>query len=125
VLTGFARLVGTKLRSDDAFGRLGGEEFAILLSDCSRQQAEVIADRIRTVFEHATIELDDGRVVVATVSIGLVMVEQAVADGDALLLAADKSLYRAKHEGRNRVEQGEFDVGHRKSSAMPDSGSRS
>jgi diguanylate cyclase (GGDEF)-like protein len=111
VLTAFARLAAAKLRGGDPFGRIGGEEFAILLSDCSRECAEQIAHHIRTVFEQATIDVGDGRSITATVSIGLVMAEKPIVDLDALLLAADKSLYRAKREGRNRVELGELDAG--------------
>ncbi|HEY4191005.1 MAG TPA: diguanylate cyclase [Mesorhizobium sp.] len=111
VLSAFARLAAAKLRGGDPFGRIGGEEFAILLSDCSRECAEQIAHHIRTVFEQATIDVGDGRSITATVSIGLVMAEKPIVDLDALLLAADKSLYRAKREGRNRVELGELDAG--------------
>jgi diguanylate cyclase (GGDEF)-like protein len=109
VLTTFSHILGEHLRLADPVARVGGEEFAILLPDCSPHQAETIADRIRTVFADTAIDLGEVGVVRATVSIGAVTLRRAIPDVNALLLAADKSLYRAKQEGRNRVERGALD----------------
>jgi len=103
VLQVFAQ-VGTKcMRRADLFGRLGGEEFAAMLqnSDCDRAMA--VAEQIRSSFASATLEVD-GKPVMATVSIGIVISHDSVLDLSALLAQADHALYRAKDNGRNRIE---------------------
>jgi diguanylate cyclase (GGDEF)-like protein len=103
VLQVFAEAAGNCMRRNDLFGRLGGEEFAALLVDASRDRAIAVADEIRRAFADATHEVD-GRPVTATVSIGVVISYDAVLDVSALLAQADHALYRAKDNGRNRVE---------------------
>jgi diguanylate cyclase (GGDEF)-like protein len=103
VLQVFAQAAGSCLRRVDLFGRLGGEEFAALLVDRTREQAVVIAEQIRACFANATGEVE-GRPVAATVSIGVVVTHDSVLDISALLAQADHALYRAKDSGRNRVE---------------------
>jgi diguanylate cyclase (GGDEF)-like protein len=103
VLQMFAQIAGNCMRRTDLFGRLGGEEFAALLTDTTRERAMAVAEQIRTAFASATAEVD-GRPVVATVSIGIVISYDAVLDISALLAQADHALYRAKDNGRNRVE---------------------
>jgi len=90
------------LRGSDLFGRLGGEEFGILLPDTDMPAAIAIAERIRRrvarlVITHDTLKLS------VTVSLG---VAQFPSDGerfDALFAEADRRLYSAKESGRNRV----------------------
>jgi diguanylate cyclase (GGDEF)-like protein len=103
VLQVFAEVAGTCLRRADLFGRLGGEEFAALLVDAPREHAIAVANEIRSCFAEATQEVD-GRPVTGTVSIGVVIAYDAVLDVSALLAQADHALYRAKDNGRNRVE---------------------
>jgi len=103
VLEIFADVSSGRLRRIDLFGRLGGEEFAALLRDTTRERALAIAEQIRSCFADATREVD-GRPVAATVSIGIVISHDAVLDLSALLAQADHALYRAKDAGRNRVE---------------------
>ncbi len=103
VLQLFAQVSGHCLRRADLFGRLGGEEFAALLIDTTRERAMAVAEQIRTAFAAASCEVD-GRPVVSTVSIGIVISYDAVLDISALLAQADHALYRAKDNGRNRVE---------------------
>ncbi len=103
VLQVFANAAASCLRRVDLFGRLGGEEFAAVLVDASREKALMIADEIRVAFAKASRELD-GRAIAATVSIGVVISFDAVLDISALLAQADHALYRAKDGGRNRVE---------------------
>jgi diguanylate cyclase (GGDEF)-like protein len=103
VLQIFAEVAGNCMRRMDLFGRLGGEEFAALLIDTSRERAVAVAEQIRASFANATCEVE-GRPVVATVSIGVVMSYDAVLDLSALLAQADHALYRAKDNGRNRIE---------------------
>ena len=103
VLQRFAEVGASCMRRLDIFGRLGGEEFAALLVDASRDRALAVAEQIRTSFIQATSEVD-GKPVVATVSIGIVISYDAVLDLSALLAQADHALYRAKDNGRNRIE---------------------
>ncbi|HUC51056.1 MAG TPA: diguanylate cyclase [Xanthobacteraceae bacterium] len=103
VLQVFAETAGSCMRRTDLFGRLGGEEFAALLVDAPRERALAVANDIRRSFADATREID-GRPVVGTVSVGVVITYDAVLDVSALLAQADHALYRAKDNGRNRVE---------------------
>ena len=102
VLQVFA-VVASKLGPNDLFGRLGGEEFAIVLYDAGREKGLAIAERIRLAFEDAAAEVD-GRPVGGTVSIGMAISEPGLIDLPALLGRADEALYCAKERGRNRVE---------------------
>jgi diguanylate cyclase (GGDEF)-like protein len=103
VLQRFAAVGNGCVRRMDLFGRLGGEEFAALLVDTTRERAFAVAEQIRSSFAAASREID-GRPVVATVSIGVVISHDAVLDLSALLAQADHALYRAKDNGRNRIE---------------------
>lgn len=97
----FADSVQCCLRTQDVAGRLGGEEFAILLPETAENVARPVAERIRSRMEHSPVATAEGNCS-ATVSIG---VTEAM-DGDdleSLLRRADKSLYAAKQRGRNRV----------------------
>ncbi len=103
VLQLFAQAASRSMRRMDVFGRLGGEEFAALLFDVARDRAIAVAEEIRANFAAASSEAD-GRPVVATVSIGIVISHDAGLDLAALLAQADHALYRAKDNGRNRIE---------------------
>jgi diguanylate cyclase (GGDEF)-like protein len=100
VLQAFCDLVAASMRPGDLFGRLGGEEFACLLASASMAQALHIAERLRRDF--AALRLPDLDVN-ATVSVGIAMANEAGRDLPALLAIADRALYRAKADGRNRV----------------------
>jgi diguanylate cyclase (GGDEF)-like protein len=103
VLQIFAEGASGNLRPADRLGRLGGEEFAVVLYDTGYDLAFHMADAIRTTFSDSTADVE-GRPVGATLSIGLVMAETGAAGLDQLLAQADQALYRAKERGRNRVE---------------------
>jgi diguanylate cyclase (GGDEF)-like protein len=103
VLGIFAEVASGCLRRIDLFGRLGGEEFAAVLFDSTCERALAIGEEIRTRFAAATREVEN-RAVVATVSVGIVVSHDAVLDLSTLLAQADHALYRAKDNGRNRVE---------------------
>ena len=103
VLEIFADVSSGCLRRIDLFGRLGGEEFAALLIDTTRERAQVVAEEIRARFATAAREVD-GRPVEGTVSIGIVISNDAVLDLSVLLAQADHALYRATDNGRNRTE---------------------
>jgi len=103
VLQMFAEVGSGCMRRYDIFGRLGGEEFAALLVDTSRERALAVAEQIRASFVEVT-GMVEGKPVIATVSIGVVISYDAVLDLSALLAQADHALYRAKDNGRNRIE---------------------
>jgi diguanylate cyclase (GGDEF)-like protein len=103
VLQMFAEVGSGCMRRYDIFGRLGGEEFAALLVDTSRERALAVAEQIRASFVEVT-SVVEGKPVVATVSIGVVISYDSVLDLSALLAQADHALYRAKDNGRNRIE---------------------
>jgi diguanylate cyclase (GGDEF)-like protein len=91
-----------QLRPADLFGRLGGEEFGILLHDCSRDQGMDIANRIRMAIG-ATPMMEEGSVISISASAGLASSEVCGYQLQKLHMEADAALYRAKRAGRNRV----------------------
>ena len=95
-------LTGAK-RGEDALGRIGGEEFLVILPHHEREQSIVAAERLRRAVEDARSN-QDVPVPSATVSGGVAIFPDDGEDWDRLFMAADKRLYRAKHAGRNRVE---------------------
>ena len=110
VLVTFARIASAGLRDIDMLGRIGGEEFAAVLPGCGPKEAEKIAQRIRSKLADTPIDLGDGQQITVTVSIGISFAQQAIPDIEAMLLVADKALYRAKENGRNRVESDVLDA---------------
>ncbi|PWB61357.1 MAG: GGDEF domain-containing protein [Bradyrhizobiaceae bacterium] len=103
VLQVFARTARANLRMSDLVGRLGGEEFIVLVADAERSNAYLVADRIRTAFM-ADAAVVDGVRVQATLSAGVSVIVDPDQDLSALFTQADRALYRAKARGRNRVE---------------------
>ncbi|MDR3376140.1 MAG: GGDEF domain-containing protein [Ancalomicrobiaceae bacterium] len=85
------------------FGRLGGEEFACLLPQISQQQASLVAEDIRRAIASATIRYNGERISM-TVSAGVVSTAETGHWLHTMMVAADFALYRAKHNGRDRVE---------------------
>jgi diguanylate cyclase (GGDEF)-like protein len=102
VLQLFADVAKRHLRQDDLIGRIGGEEFAVVLPRTSPGAAYVIADRIRVAFNERC-RSPDPVAVNATVSAGIAAAH-AWSTFDSLMQAGDEALYRAKARGRNRVE---------------------
>lgn len=101
-LAHFGALLRDSVRQVDIVGRIGGEEFAVILPGAGPERAAAIAERLRQVVETTPVPLD-GEPLRLTVSIGVT----SFADGDDViekaLARADEALYRAKREGRNRV----------------------
>jgi diguanylate cyclase (GGDEF)-like protein len=100
VLQAFCDLVAASIRPGDLFGRLGGEEFGYLLTDASMAHALHTAERLRRDF--AAISFPH-LPVNPTVSVGVAMASEAGRNLSMLLALADRALYRAKADGRNRV----------------------
>ena len=103
VLVAFCRLATAQLRVNDLFGRIGGEEFASLLPNTTRQDALWLAERVRAAVESASHRVGE-HAIRATVSVGVALSNDSTTNVDELLKAADRALYRAKALGRNRVE---------------------
>ena len=104
VLRRVVGVVGGSLRQHDTLGRIGGEEFCVLLPETSRDKAAQVAERLRDDIAGLTWAIGGGRLSV-TVSVGVSTVTKgATEEWQAITRSADAALYRAKHGGRNRVE---------------------
>jgi diguanylate cyclase (GGDEF)-like protein len=104
VLKGFAEVLRRNTRASNLCGRMGGEEFVLVLSHIDRAGVETAIERIRRQFEAEEFTFG-GRVLAATASFGIAGFQGSKAPSpDMLLRNADAALYRAKHKGRNRVE---------------------
>jgi diguanylate cyclase (GGDEF)-like protein len=90
------------LRSTDVFGRLGGEEFGILMPECNSDMVAGRAELIRVAIASVS-DSDDARGVTVSASFGVSSTAQSGYNLRQLLIHADKALYSAKREGRNRV----------------------
>lgn len=105
VLKNFSRILSTQLRRDDFCGRIGGEEFLIVLTHATRENAVAVIERIRLELQSASVSFG-GCTVAVTASFGLAgFAENQIPAGFSELQSlADAALYSAKQRGRNRVE---------------------
>ena len=100
VIRRVAQRANAALREGDMLGRIGGEEFVCILQRSSAQAAEIVAERVRRAVETGTVA-EEG-LPQATISVGLAIYDSE-ADVEELLHRADKALYVAKRDGRNRL----------------------
>jgi diguanylate cyclase (GGDEF)-like protein len=98
VLQRVARVLTECQRDMDVVGRWGGEEFLAVLSDCTAEDAHVVAERMRYAVQH----LPDSPAI--TISAGVAEYHAGIAHPFELVSEADQALYTAKKNGRNRVE---------------------
>lgn len=103
VLRSLSLVAMEQKRAQDTFGRLGGEEFGLLMPETTLDKARVVAERIRLVWEASPVKLD-GEPIRSTISIGLAQADSTDRSLEDLLRRADQMLYKAKTNGRNRVE---------------------
>lgn len=103
VLVAFTARLKLELRETDLFGRIGGEEFAILLPEEDEQRVREVAERLRISLVHTPVLLKNGEALSITVSIGCAFLRPETLNIEALLKEADVALYAAKGAGRNRV----------------------
>ena len=101
------------LRSTDIFGRLGGEEFGIVLTEVERGEAEIIAERVRLSISELMVKTANATLQF-TVSIGLAFFSDTLSTLENLMSRADAALYEAKSRGRNQV----FVIGDRQESCL-------
>ena len=99
----FVRLASEHLRHEDVIGRMGGEEFVILLPNTGLEAASGVAERLRALIEAQPLAGPRGPIVL-TVSIGVTLVARDEAQ-DSALERVDEAMYQAKSNGRNRVER--------------------
>ena len=99
----FAAILGTQLRKTDTAGRLGGEEFAVVLSEADLDQAMHFATRIQNELAKAPI-MHAGEPIFLAVSVGISSLNASDASVEAALSRSDIALYCAKRGGRNRIE---------------------
>ncbi|WP_263356260.1 GGDEF domain-containing protein [Acidicapsa ligni] len=103
-LVSFASVVRSTLRDGDLFGRLGGEEFAVILPSITLDEAKDVAERIRFKVETSSIPVDKSTALNITVSIGVAyQYSPSALSLESIMSASDKALYTAKASGRNRV----------------------
>ncbi|MBA3808763.1 MAG: diguanylate cyclase [Solirubrobacterales bacterium] len=92
-------IIGSTIRASDFAARYGGEEFLVLLPDTDRDSAMILAEKLRSEIEHAEL-VGIGAI---TASLGVAVLPMDAAEPDELLRKADRALYAAKENGRNRV----------------------
>jgi diguanylate cyclase (GGDEF)-like protein len=118
VLQVFAKTARGGLRQTDLVGRLGGEEFIVILADAGHDNAFLVADRLRNAFA-ANAAVVDGQALSATMSIGVSVIVDPRQNLSELMTLADQALYLAKARGRNRVEVAAFEPAARREAQVP------
>ncbi|MCB2225470.1 MAG: diguanylate cyclase [Desulfarculaceae bacterium] len=103
VLRKLAKLISQELRDSDIFGRVGGEEFGIILLETSSEAALEVAERLRKKIEGHAFQAE-GQEISCTISLGLASFDPETDDLDSWHNRADQALYLAKEKGRNRAE---------------------
>lgn len=106
VLISFVNAAKHHIRQHDLLGRLGGDEFGIILVDINNGDADLIQDRILEEWNRTEIQSDEGRKIFASVSMGVTDWNQTDTLLEDVIRRADKLLYHAKALGRNRIEAG-------------------
>jgi diguanylate cyclase (GGDEF)-like protein len=106
-IVAIARLLTESMRGVDLVARFGGEEFVLLMPETHVEVAVHAAERLRAAVAALTVEAGDGALVAQTISVGVSSADPsgALDTPSSLLVRADKALYRAKKDGRNRVER--------------------
>lgn len=102
VLGHVASLLTGTLRSNDLVGRIGGEEFAVLMTDTDIAAARTVCERLRRIVAKSSVPLPSGAEATITISTGIALFEDDE-DRDSLMGRADNALYAAKSGGRNQV----------------------
>jgi diguanylate cyclase (GGDEF)-like protein len=104
VLRETAARLKSSMRPYDQVGRYGGEEFLVVFPNCDMEQARSQADRMRHRLEESKILADVGTEIPVTASFGVTISDLSDRSPDIFVRVADEALYRAKANGRNRVE---------------------
>jgi diguanylate cyclase (GGDEF)-like protein len=102
VLRSLSLVILEQKRTQDTFGRLGGEEFGLLLPETNLQQAKIVAERVQNACAQ-TPSTVDGQSIFSTISIGVAEATGQDTAFEDILRRADRLMYKAKEAGRNRV----------------------
>ena len=102
VLRSLSLVILEQKRTQDTYGRLGGEEFGLLLPETNLEQARVVAERIQTTWAQTPCDVE-GKMIYSTVSIGVTEVNDQDQSCEDVLRRADRMMYKAKDAGRNNV----------------------
>jgi len=102
VLRNLSLVVLEQKRAQDTFGRLGGEEFSLLLPETNLEQAKIVAERVQKTWAQTPCNVD-GHLIYSTVSIGVAEANQEDKTFEDVLRRADRMMYKAKESGRNQV----------------------
>ncbi|MGR5213123.1 diguanylate cyclase [Vibrio rotiferianus] len=97
-----AKLCQRAIRGTGFIGRLGGEEFAVILANTTAIQAYDVAEKIRDLIQNTPCKVD-GIEISTTVSVGVAEYDEQVSSAKELMINADKAMYYSKHTGRNQV----------------------
>ncbi len=103
VLAVVGRLLKKRLRQTDFVARLGGDEFAVLAPQTGAVEAQTVAAAVLDALWNGTVKTDGGRVRIGA-SVGIALVNQDSSDADAVLVSADRAMYRAKAAGGRDCE---------------------
>ena len=103
VLHQISKIAGMALRPSDVFGRLGGEEFAVILPETGGDEAVVVAERLRQAIAGHPMALSESRTLHVTASFGIAALASTLTSVPAWIESADAMLYAAKADGRNCV----------------------
>jgi diguanylate cyclase (GGDEF)-like protein len=103
ILREVSELIKQGLRTNDFPARYGGEEFSIILPETSLEGAQIVAERLRNSVLYHLFNLPGGHRAFLSISVGVANLPIDARDKDGLIEMADKALYFAKHNGRNRV----------------------
>jgi diguanylate cyclase (GGDEF)-like protein len=102
VLRNLSLVTMEQKRTQDTFGRLGGEEFGLLLPETNLEQAKIVAERIQKTWQQTPCNIDN-QLIFSTVSIGVTEADANDKSFEDILRRADRMMYKAKEAGRNTV----------------------
>ena len=102
-LRAIARCAETCIRKNDTLARIGGDEFAVLLENCTPKKAGAIAECIRTSINNCSIDYNGQTIRIDGCSIGIASFDKNLDDFHRLLKQADHACYSAKRAGKNRI----------------------
>jgi diguanylate cyclase (GGDEF)-like protein len=102
VLRSLSLVILEQKRAQDTYGRLGGEEFGLLLPETGLEHAKIVAQRVQKIWEQTPSNMD-GNLIYSTVSIGVAEANSEDKSFEDVLRRADRMMYKAKETGRNRI----------------------
>ena len=103
VLKFLVNKIKESIRKSDIVARYGGEEFCIVLYETNKDNAIILAERLRNLIQNSEVMFQD-KIIKFTISLGVSTVNKTMKNYEELIRKADAALYRAKNSGRNRVE---------------------